>query len=391
VTIETDRIHKTRVLQCGSGFLSQHSKEMVIGLGASGRLEKLTVSWPSGATQVFTDVPLNTRVRIVEGRGIETEPLKPRSAATTPPPASAPHQRRRRPGCTSRFRRRRGGAAIVLLWSPKVDAARAARDTLERGAQALTRAGVKSIAIRRSGSAGSGEPQLRDSQPAPVHEPPGLRLPTGLLVDASGSVVKVYRGRRRRRRNRCGCEAIDVTPAERLARALPFPGTFTSGCPSATTFRTAASSSTTGSSQRGRRLRAGRRGEPRRVHVVPARARCSPEAARPPRPVPRSSRRSVLKPDLAEAHNDLGALLAQSGDLDAAIGRFRAALAPTPTTRRLEQSRLRAAAHRGAIRKRRALYERALALQPISRKRSTILACSPGRTGDLAEAERRFP
>src|SRR4030095_16464432 len=82
VTIETDRVHKTRILQCGSGFLSQHSKELVIGLGASDRLAKLTVSWPSGDTQVFTDVPLNTRVRIIEGRGIETEALKPRSTAT---------------------------------------------------------------------------------------------------------------------------------------------------------------------------------------------------------------------------------------------------------------------------------------------------------------------
>ena len=35
----------------------------------------------------------------------------------------------------------------------------------------------------------------------------------------------------------------------------------------------------------------------------------------------------ALEPDLAEASNDLGALLAQAGDLDAAIRRFRAALA----------------------------------------------------------------
>ena len=48
VTVETDRLHKTRVLQSGSGFLSQHSKELVIGLGASERLVKLTVRWPSG-------------------------------------------------------------------------------------------------------------------------------------------------------------------------------------------------------------------------------------------------------------------------------------------------------------------------------------------------------
>jgi len=38
VTVQTDRLQKTRILQCGSGFLSQHSKELVIGLGASERI-----------------------------------------------------------------------------------------------------------------------------------------------------------------------------------------------------------------------------------------------------------------------------------------------------------------------------------------------------------------
>ena len=72
-TVETDRVHKVKIVQAGSGFLSQHSKALLIGLGASERVVKLTVSWPSGRTQVFTDVPLNTRIRIVEGREIETE------------------------------------------------------------------------------------------------------------------------------------------------------------------------------------------------------------------------------------------------------------------------------------------------------------------------------
>src|SRR5205814_8798315 len=83
VSVETDRLHKTRILQCGSGFLSQHSKALLIGLGASERIVKLTVSWPSGATQVFTDVPLNSRIRIVEGENLEAEALKPRSAGKT--------------------------------------------------------------------------------------------------------------------------------------------------------------------------------------------------------------------------------------------------------------------------------------------------------------------
>ena len=42
--------------------------------------------------------------------------------------------------------------------------------------------------------------------------------------------------------------------------------------------------------------------------------------------------RARVEPDLAELNNDLGALLAQSGDLQAAIARFRAALATAPET-----------------------------------------------------------
>ena len=45
VTVETDKLRKTRIVQAGSGFLSQHSKELLMGLGASQRVLKLTVSW----------------------------------------------------------------------------------------------------------------------------------------------------------------------------------------------------------------------------------------------------------------------------------------------------------------------------------------------------------
>src|SRR5439155_9305839 len=90
VTVETDRLQKTKILQCGSGFLSQHSKELLIGLGPSERVVKLTVTWPSGETQVFTDVPLNSRVQIVEGIGFETEAFPPRSTGKVVSAAPAP-------------------------------------------------------------------------------------------------------------------------------------------------------------------------------------------------------------------------------------------------------------------------------------------------------------
>src|SRR6185295_16067640 len=63
VTVETDQFRRTKVVQAGSGFLSQHSKELLFGLGASRRVVALTVEWPRGGKQVFSDVPLNHRLR----------------------------------------------------------------------------------------------------------------------------------------------------------------------------------------------------------------------------------------------------------------------------------------------------------------------------------------
>jgi Flp pilus assembly protein TadD len=392
VTIETDRVHKTRVVQSGSGFLSQHSKELVIGLGASDRPAKVTISWPSGDTQVFTDVPLNSRARIVEGRGIETASLKPRSTGTIAPPASAPAST---PPATWMYEPfpapNVAGPAIVLLWSPQVDASRAARDTLERGAQALTRAGVKAVTI----------PVDRD-RPDQVSlsyailnrhlfmNRQDLRLPTALLVDASGSVVKVYRDRVDVDAIVADARAIDVPPAERLARALPFQGTFYLGLPlrnylpyGSELLDNGLEASAVVAFERAARANPGastlyRLGTLLARSGETAKARAAFEQA------------LVLKPDLAEAHNDLGALLAQSGDVDAAIGRFRAALAANAEYPDALNNLGYALLLTGRDQEARALYEKALALQPDFPEAINNLGLLAGRAGDLAEAERRF-
>jgi Flp pilus assembly protein TadD len=409
VTVDTDRVHKTRVLQCGSGFLSQHSKEQVIGLGASGRIATLTVNWPSGDTQVFTDVPLNARVRIIEGRGIETEALKPRSTATTvPPSASAPpsappttwmYEPFPAPdvavpdlsGDTRSVAALRGSPAIVLLWSPKVDAARAARDALARGAQALTRAGVKTMAVR-----------VDPDQPDQVSlsyailnrhlfmNRQDLRLPTGLLVDASGDIVKVYRGRVDLDDIVVDASAINAAPAERLARALPFPGTFYYGLPLRNYLPYGSELLDNGL-------------EPAAVIAFERAARANPGAStlyRLGTLLARSGETAkaraafeqalVLKPDLAEAHNDLGALLAQSGDLDAAIRQFRTALESNGEYPDALNNLGYALLLMGRDQDARALYEKALTLQPDFPEALNNLGLLAGRAGDLAEAERHF-
>src|SRR5262245_58200943 len=85
VTVETDRMKRTRQLAAGSGFISQHSKELIFGLGASERVVALEVRWPGGRTQSFGRVPLNRRVFVEEGKDdLRDEPFRAaRSPAST--------------------------------------------------------------------------------------------------------------------------------------------------------------------------------------------------------------------------------------------------------------------------------------------------------------------
>jgi len=398
VTVDTDRIHRTKIVQCGSGFLSQHSKELLIGLGASERILKLTVSWPSGAAQVLTDVPLNARIRIVEGGQIQTEAFKPRPAGKTttsavPAQASPPRATwmyEPFPAPDSSLAALRGKPAIVLLWSSEVLASRAARETLERGAAALTRAGVGSIAIAVDAAAPEVSLSYAVLNRHLFMNRQDLHLPTGLLVDASGNVVKVYRDRVDVDEIVSDAGAIDVSPTERLSRAIPFPGTFYSGLPlrnylpygrelldngleraAVMVFERAAQANPGASTLYRLGTLLARSGET-------VKARAAFEHA------------LVLKPDLAEANNDLGALLAQGGDLDAAISRFRAALGSMPDYPDALNNLGYALLLTGREQEARTLYEKALALQPDFPEALNNLGLLVGRAGDMDRAERYF-
>src|SRR5262249_14280134 len=87
VTVETDRLRRTKTVSAGSGFISRHSKELLFGLGPSTRVARLTVDWPSGQSQTFTGVALNQRVRIEEGHDPIAEPFRASTAGAPSAPA----------------------------------------------------------------------------------------------------------------------------------------------------------------------------------------------------------------------------------------------------------------------------------------------------------------
>ena len=268
VTVETDRMRRTKTVQAGSGFLSQHSKELLFGLGSSERVVSLTVDWPSGNTQTFSGLSIDTRVHIVEGGTPETAPFAAGPAAAssvtavrrdaTPPAANWMYEPFPAPafsltdaaGVTRSLDALHGKPAVVLLWSSAVPSAAAAFDTLQRGAPVLTQAGVGSIAIemdparqsgQRSAAAGraipavAATPEVRLSYTVAyrhlfMNRQP-LQLPTWLLLDPEGRIVRVYRGAVDGAQLARDAGAIEIAPDSRLSRALPFAGTFYSALP----------------------------------------------------------------------------------------------------------------------------------------------------------------
>ena len=52
-----------------NSFQGQQPPETIIGLGAAKGIDRLTVTWPTGESQTFDNVPVNGTLRITEGSG----------------------------------------------------------------------------------------------------------------------------------------------------------------------------------------------------------------------------------------------------------------------------------------------------------------------------------
>ncbi|MGB8536244.1 MAG: FG-GAP-like repeat-containing protein [Acidobacteriaceae bacterium] len=92
ITLQTKNSRQTKSLQAGSGYLSQHSKDVFFGLGDAPGTLRATIRWPNGLVQVLNDLPPGHRILVQEGLAeFRTEPFRTRSAvAGGPPPQSSP-------------------------------------------------------------------------------------------------------------------------------------------------------------------------------------------------------------------------------------------------------------------------------------------------------------
>jgi len=262
LTIETSSGRQTRSLQAGSGFLSQHSKEVFFGLGdAKGRV-KATIRWPSGLVQTLHDLPLNHRIWVEEGSNpSRMEPFKahtvsrpsaqagetfPRTNETwlLAPVAAPDFSLADLSGEPHSLASLRGEPVLAYFWITESADCRQALQALERFHARWAAQGLHLLAVSVDDSqdaaavtslaSGLSFPILRGSGDVAAiynilyrhlfdrHRDMGL--PTAFLIDAKGDIVKVYQGTIDPANIEHDFKHIPQTDAERLTKALPFPG-----------------------------------------------------------------------------------------------------------------------------------------------------------------------
>jgi tetratricopeptide (TPR) repeat protein/peroxiredoxin len=263
ITIETSAGKQTRTLQAGSGFLSQHSKDILFGLGEAKGPVLASIRWPSGLMQELRDLPANHRIWVAEGtEPSRIEPFKtdagkggvpsPAVQAETellptnvetwllepyPAPDFSLQDFAGRAKTLSEFR---GKPVLLFLWSAEHTESGGLKELLDSFSRgAFQRPQV--IVVQVVGET----PRLSyDFQNSPIIFLRGtddfaaaynilyrqffdrhrdLTLPTSFLIDSAGDIVKVYQGPIDPQHVDYDFQHIPQTDAQRLARGLPFP------------------------------------------------------------------------------------------------------------------------------------------------------------------------
>jgi len=265
ITIEAADLRQTRYLQAGSGFLSQHSKEMLFGLGKNEASIRATILWPSGITQVFENLPTNQRIEIEEGssRFIAKPFVLPRPYSALASPASQqplPHEVEtwlieplKAPDFTlpdlsgnlHQLSSQRGGSVLLALWQA-IPICLTQLKLIQQHRSSFASAGLTIIALNVDAesslsAARSFVAQQRLEFPVlfATDEVAGiynilyrflydrrrdLSIPTSFLLDKEGMIVKIYQGSIDPKRVVADEASMPLTPAERTNKALPFRG-----------------------------------------------------------------------------------------------------------------------------------------------------------------------
>jgi Flp pilus assembly protein TadD/peroxiredoxin len=268
VTVEAGALRQTKYLQAGSGFLSQHTKELFFGFGQNQGPVRATVRWPSGLTQAFDGLPVNRRIEIQEGardflaKPFATSPqswaqpgdsasgeVLPSSVETwlVEPVRAIDFSLPDLAGNLRDLRSFQGSFLLLTFWVTSSPVCRDQLQLLRKFQSALAAKGLQIVAINVDDP-----PDLRTIQSFASKEGLSfpillatqevasiynivyrylfdrhrdLSLPTSFLIDEAGDIVKLYQGAFTPPHLLQDLASVPHNAAERSRKALPFRGT----------------------------------------------------------------------------------------------------------------------------------------------------------------------
>jgi Flp pilus assembly protein TadD/thiol-disulfide isomerase/thioredoxin len=432
VTVEASGRRQTKYLQAGSGFLSQHGKELFFGLGINSPSVEARVQWPSGEAQNFGPIPINHRIEIEEGSPhfIATPFTKPRWTEIKKPiatrtenlasscetwllqPLTAPDfSLADYSGKITRLHSLRGKFVLLNLFAEKSPACKQQISLLTAAHSELASAELEVLAMN-VGEGEKNETKSSGSKPLPFPVLPAtqetigiynivfrylfdrhrnLPLPLCFLIDKQGQIVKIYQETVHPDRVLADLKAVPAAPEDRMRAALPFPGKLYEG-----EFQRNDFTYGVAFFQRGYLDQAAESFK----QVVAAKPkdaeayynlgtlylrRNDPEQAQ------KYLQQTVkLRPNYPEAWNNLGMLAAQQGQTDEAIQNFSQSLALRPDY-------VTALVNLGNLYRRQKLLEeagkllhRALAIEPNNPEANYGVGMLQAQQGDVPGAEQYF-
>lgn len=268
VIVECEGRRHKKLLRAGTGFVSQHTKELFFGLGTASAVTHLHVRWPNGASQDFQGIPANHRVEITQGQtdfkatpfavpreqrtGISPLPARP---VDLPPvvetwlidPVAAPEIHFQDVnGRAVTLGNLRGHNVFLYFWTLNSDVCRSDLAALSGHFERWRSLGLELVALNLDGADRQTDlRQFAEQTQFPfavlsaTDEVGGvynllfrylfdrrrnLGFPTSFLVNKSGEIVKVYQGALNFDHLAQDITGVPANEDERLRAALPFPG-----------------------------------------------------------------------------------------------------------------------------------------------------------------------
>jgi len=370
--LQTTEERQMKVLQAGSGFPSQHTKEMFFGIGKAVSASA-EIRWPNGNVQRFEGLPANHRVEIEEGsdkfRAVAFHPHQPLSVIPPPPAAEPPpatyetwlidpilapdFELEDLTGRKHRLSDSKGKEVVLNFWATWSPPSLETLKALDRSSESRKLATFEVLAINLD------KPQDAAQVRAFVQEnflrlpvlPAGddvtgiynlvyhfmfdrrrnLGLPTTFLIDALGFIVKVYQGPVDVQRLNADRERIPQTLQDRAKVALPFPGTLHLGEFRRNEFTYGAAFSQAGYyDQAIREFTLALETNPNYAEAHYNLGTLYLKQAKPEEARRHLLRALELRHDYPDALNNLGMLAAQAGDTPEAIRYFQQAIDQQP-------------------------------------------------------------